>query len=127
MGQSPNVAGWHAPLRGLTVRNRPGYLAEGDRLHRERFASARMRFMSRQMTRLLTLALLALMSPVHGQTPPLTPDIPKKFEAPAASYDYTKRDVMIPMRDGVKLHTVIVLPKSPRNVPIILTRTPYDA
>src|SRR5262249_11421093 len=59
--------------------------------------------------------------------PPLTPDIPKKFEAPAASYDYTKRDVMIPMRDGVKLHTVIVLPKGARNVPIILTRTPYDA
>ena len=25
--------------------------------------------------------------------------------------DYVKREVMIPMRDGVKLHTVIVVPK----------------
>jgi putative CocE/NonD family hydrolase len=75
----------------------------------------------------LTVALLAFTSPIHGQTPPLTPDIPKKFEAPTASYDYGKRHVMIPMRDGVKLHTVIVVPKGAKNAPIILTRTPYDA
>jgi hypothetical protein len=31
------------------------------------------------------------------------------------------------MRDGVKLHTVIVIPKGARNAPIILTRTPYNA
>ena len=42
-------------------------------------------------------------------------------------YDYVKRDVMIPMRDGVKLHTVIVVPKGARNAPILLTRTPYNA
>src|SRR5206468_4494222 len=46
---------------------------------------------------------------------------------PTASYDYVKRDVMIPMRDGVKLHTVIVVPKGAKNAPIILTRTPYNA
>ncbi len=34
---------------------------------------------------------------------------------------------MIPMRDGVKLYTVIVIPKGARNAPIILTRTPYNA
>ena len=27
------------------------------------------------------------------------------------SFDYVRRDVMIPMRDGVKLHTVILVPK----------------
>jgi predicted acyl esterase len=27
------------------------------------------------------------------------------------SYNYVKRDAMIPMRDGVKLHTVIVIPR----------------
>ena len=43
------------------------------------------------------------------------------------SFDYVKRDVMIPMRDGVKLHTVIVVPKGAKNAPILLTRTPYDA
>jgi putative CocE/NonD family hydrolase len=33
----------------------------------------------------------------------------------------------IPMRDGVKLHTVIVIPKGATQAPILLTRTPYDA
>src|SRR5881397_1773907 len=72
-------------------------------------------------------ALLAVASAARAQTPPLTPEIPAKFEAPTASYDYVKRDVMIPMRDGVKLHTVIVVPKGAKNAPIILTRTPYNA
>jgi len=72
-------------------------------------------------------ALLAMASLAAQQTPPLTPDIPSKFDAPAGSYDYVKRDVMIPMRDGVKLHTVIVVPKDARNAPILLTRTPYNA
>ena len=54
-------------------------------------------------------------------------DIPKKFTVPQAGYDYVKREVMIPMRDGVKLHTVIMIPKGAHNAPILLTRTPYDA
>jgi len=31
---------------------------------------------------------------------------------------------MIAMRDGVKLHTVILVPKGAHNAPILLTRTP---
>jgi putative CocE/NonD family hydrolase len=54
-------------------------------------------------------------------------DIPKSFNKPTADYDYVKREVMIPMRDGVKLYTVIVVPKGARNAPMILTRTPYNA
>ena len=54
-------------------------------------------------------------------------DIPGTFTAPTADYDYVKREVMIPMRDGVKLHTVIVVPRGARNAPILLTRTPYNA
>ena len=34
---------------------------------------------------------------------------------------------MIPMRDGVKLYTVIVVPKGAKDAPILLTRTPYNA
>ena len=34
---------------------------------------------------------------------------------------------MIPMRDGVKLYTVIVVPKGAKGAPILLTRTPYNA
>ncbi len=31
------------------------------------------------------------------------------------------------MRDGVKLYTVIVIPKGAKHAPIMLTRTPYNA
>ena len=34
---------------------------------------------------------------------------------------------MIPMRDGVKLFTVLILPKNARGAPIMLDRTPYSA
>ncbi len=53
--------------------------------------------------------------------------MPAKIEPVTDSFDFTKRDVMIPMRDGVKLHTVILVPKGAKSAPILLTRTPYDA
>ena len=65
--------------------------------------------------------------PLHAQTAPQTPDIPATFTTPTDGYDYVKRVVMIPMRDGVKLHTVIVIPKGAKHAPILLTRTPYNA
>ena len=78
--------------------------------------------------RLLTVTLLlAFGSGVRAQVSPETPDIPKKYEAPASSYDYVKREVMVPMRDAVKLHTVIVIPCGASHAPVILTRTPYNA
>src|ERR1700720_410381 len=77
---------------------------------------------------LLLVALLhTFVGAASAQTPPSTPDIPAKYTAPAASYDYIKREVMIAMRDGVKLHTVIVIPKGAKNAPLLLTRTPYNA
>lgn len=40
---------------------------------------------------------------------------------------YTKREVYIPMRDGVQLFTVIYEPKNTReNYPILMIRTPYS-
>ena len=42
---------------------------------------------------------------------PMTPDMPPKFTAPRTGYDYVKRVEMMPMRDGVKLYTVIVDPQ----------------
>ena len=54
-------------------------------------------------------------------------DIPAHFVQPDAGFDYIKRVEMIPMRDGVKLYTVIVIPKNAHGAPIVLTRTPYDA
>jgi uncharacterized protein len=54
-------------------------------------------------------------------------ETPAKFVPVTSTFDYDQRDVMIPMRDGVKLHTVIVIPKGAHNAPILLTRTPYNA
>ena len=54
-------------------------------------------------------------------------DIPDKFVDKLVNQDYSKRIEMIPMRDGVKLHTIILIPKTAVNAPIVLTRTPYNA
>jgi putative CocE/NonD family hydrolase len=54
-------------------------------------------------------------------------DIPAKWQKPETDYDYVKRDEMIPMRDGVKLHTVIYVPKGAHDLPMLLERTPYNA
>ena len=64
--------------------------------------------------------------------PPVTPpalasDTPARLEPVTSAFDYVKRSVMIPMRDGVKLHTVVIVPKGAARAPILLTRTPYNA
>jgi len=74
----------------------------------------------------LCLALLiAASQPLFSA--PQQADIPKEFKAPVAANDYIRREVMVPMRDGVKLYTVIVVPKGAKDAPILLTRTPYNA
>ncbi len=62
-----------------------------------------------------------------SQTPTLPSERPEKLEPTNYGFDYVRREVMIPMRDGVKLHTVILVPKGAKNAPILLTRTPYNA
>lgn len=57
----------------------------------------------------------------------LPSDTPAEFHANTARFDYVERDEMIPMRDGVKLHTIILIPKNAKNAPMLMTRTPYDA
>jgi putative CocE/NonD family hydrolase len=65
------------------------------------------------------------------EAPPKYPEFPSEtpssFIVSTNSYDYIRREVMIPMRDQVKLHTVILIPKGAQKAPILLTRTPYDA
>ena len=51
-------------------------------------------------------------------------EIPDKFVMPEVQKDYVKRIEMIPMRDSVKLYTVIIIPKAAKEAPIVLTRTP---
>jgi putative CocE/NonD family hydrolase len=54
-------------------------------------------------------------------------DIPKAFKAPRSAFTYVRREAMIPMRDGVKLYTVLIIPKGVPKAPIMLDRTPYEA
>src|SRR5947208_8237479 len=59
--------------------------------------------------------------------PALPSETPARLQPATEGFDYARRDVMIPMRDGVKLHTVILVPKGAKRAPILLTRTPYGA
>ena len=86
--------------------------------------------------RRIALALLAAsLSTAFAAQPPAVSadmvqtgtDIPVKWQAPTADADYIRREVMVPMRDGVKLHTVILIPKNAQGLPMLLERTPYNA
>src|SRR6266511_620616 len=63
----------------------------------------------------------------QAKYPALPSETPAKLEPATEGFDHIRRDVMIPMRDGVRLHTVILVPKGAKGAPILLTRTPYDA
>ena len=62
--------------------------------------------------------------PLYPQYPSETPT---NFTPVSDTWDYNLRDVMIPMRDGVKLHTIILVPKGASRAGMLLTRTPYEA
>jgi len=48
--------------------------------------------------------------------------------APPPAPEYVKTEALVPMRDGVRLHTVIFTPKAPDGpLPFLLMRTPYGA
>jgi predicted acyl esterase len=73
------------------------------------------------------IAMAGFLSAQTRQYPNYPSETPAKFVPSTNSFDYTRREEMIPMRDGVKLHTVILVPRGARSAPILLTRTPYNA
>jgi len=82
----------------------------------------------------LVIGALLTAGSLSGQNPPpqvkypaLPSETPAQFQPVTDSFDYTRRDAMIPMRDGIKLYTVILVPKGAEGAPILLTRTPYNA
>ena len=90
----------------------------------------------KSITRIRALSLSVLFTLVNvsaaqkqapAQYPAYPSETPATLQPATDSFDYIRRDVMIPMRDGVKLHTVILVPKGAKGTPILLTRTPYDA
>ena len=76
---------------------------------------------------LLALLLTAGLAAQAPQPSALPSETPAEFKVASDSWDYTRREEMIPMRDGVKLRTIILVPKDAKNAPILLTRTPYNA
>jgi putative CocE/NonD family hydrolase len=88
--------------------------------------------MRRSARRCITLfSIMAITAGAAFAQPPKYPDYPSEtptdFKQSNEGFDFERREVMIPMRDGVKLHTVILVPKDAHRAPILLTRTPYDA
>jgi uncharacterized protein len=82
---------------------------------------------------LTVLTALTVLTPFSARaaSAPATPaypnETPPHFKPDLESFDYLKREQMIPMRDGVKLKTFILIPKNVHGAPILLTRTPYNA
>ena len=82
-----------------------------------------MRMRSRSWLVVVSLFVVLGFANVTRAQSEISPDFSPVTEA----FDYERREVMIPMRDGVKLHAVVVIPKGVTAAPIILTRTPYGA
>ena len=61
------------------------------------------------------------------QYPDYPSETPSSYRPATAGFDFERREIMIPMRDGVRLHTEILVPKGAKHAPILLTRTPYSA
>src|SRR4051794_39078515 len=62
-----------------------------------------------------------------GVYPNYPSETPAEFTPVTSSFNYIKRTVMVPMRDGTRLNTIIIVPRNAKNAPMLLTRTPYDA
>ena len=71
----------------------------------------------RTLRNLITILALVVLLPLLVQAQANPPDPPAGFD---------KIEQMVPMRDGVKLHTIIYAPKSRTGpLPILFNRTPY--
>ncbi|MDB4877377.1 MAG: cocE 3 [Gemmatimonadetes bacterium] len=81
----------------------------------------------RSFARCCFYMMVAVAPAIRAQVPTLPSETPAKLVPTNAGFDYARREVMIPMRDGVKLHTVILVPKAASGAPLLMTRTPYDA
>ncbi|QNA84344.1 CocE/NonD family hydrolase [Sphingomonas sp. So64.6b] len=79
------------------------------------------------LTAIALLAATSLSAIGYSQTAPMTPDNVAAYDPIREQADYVRKEVMIPMRDGVKLFTVIVMRKGTKGGPILLSRTPYNA
>ena len=81
------------------------------------------------MRSILLAGLVLAATPLLAQAPidPMANEKVESYDWVRPQADYIRREVMVPMRDGTRLYTVIVMRKGTRGGPILLSRTPYDA
>jgi putative CocE/NonD family hydrolase len=77
--------------------------------------------------RILLAATAMLAAPAMAHAQSSADERPAKVTTATPGWNYERRAVDIPMRDGVKLHTVILIPKGAHDAGIVFTRTPYNA
>src|SRR5262249_48349841 len=115
--------GWGRAMRPVRLARRecvPMRARRGTPMRPERD-----RFVTGSRSRTFVLARAALAGTASAQDEARTPakykdlpsEIPEKFEPTNDAFDHVRRDVMIPMRDGVKLHTMILVPKGAKGAP----------
>jgi len=78
---------------------------------------------ARQLVRAAQVLALGLL--ISGQV--AAQSAAPAFTPKTDEFDFVKREEMIPMRDGVKLKTFILVPKGASGAPMLLSRTPYNA
>ena len=77
------------------------------------------------------LAVIELYSTGQVISPPMDvhapEEMPNAFQVVTQTFDFERREELIPMRDGVRLYTIILVPRANERMPVLLTRTPYSA
>src|SRR6267142_2651933 len=127
--QSPDcVHSYATPTETLVAHRRGSANGNGNCTSSSAFAEFRTLSILATILSVLFVFFLPVMAQTSQQPPANLPsETPDKLEPVTDSFDYIRRDVMIPIRDEVKLHAVILIPKGANMAPILLTRTPYDA
>ncbi len=83
--------------------------------------------MAKSLSLMLVLLAGSAISAAQEAAPASQAATPEAFKPKTDEFDFVKREEMIPMRDGVKLKTMILIPKGASQAPMLLARTPYNA
>ncbi len=120
----------HPPLSHLSDSRRPETAKPAIRMLSFRDFCGDGTMGQRKAARLAFILLFSL-SGVLGWTQVHTPLDPvllaETLNEDKKNLDFDRREEMIPMRDGAKLFTIILIPRTKEPMPIMLTRTPYGA
>src|SRR5215831_11138203 len=98
---------------------------------RSQYSNDEVKRLMSKISNLMVFAVIVASLVVQANAQTLPSETPQELKPTNYGFEYERRDVMVPMRDGVKLHTVVIVPKSvidsKKHAPILLTRTPYNA